>query len=85
MATPGGQAAIMAGGCRSRSRSCTDTVPKTMIGISGTGRSILDRHLDRQVEYGVSDARCGADNTVTSRRRHRLADRRIRVRATRQA
>lgn len=49
------QAVILAGGTGSRLRPYTDTVPKTMIEIPGTGRTILGHQLDWLVESGVSD------------------------------
>jgi len=49
------QAIILAGGKGSRLRPLTDTRPKTMIEIPGTGRSILEHQLDWLAAEGVTD------------------------------
>lgn len=49
------QAIILAGGTGSRLRPYTDTIPKTMVEIPGTGRSILAHQLDWLAEEGVTD------------------------------
>lgn len=49
------QAIILAGGTGSRLRPLTDTRPKTMIEIPGTGRSILEHQLEWLAEDGVTD------------------------------
>jgi NDP-sugar pyrophosphorylase family protein len=50
------QAVVLAGGKGSRLRPFTDTLPKTLIEIPGTGRSILGHQLDWLAEAGVTDA-----------------------------
>jgi NDP-sugar pyrophosphorylase family protein len=61
MATPSApdeqvtQAIILAGGTGSRLKPLTDTRPKTMLEIPGTGRSILAHQLDWLAEEGVTD------------------------------
>jgi NDP-sugar pyrophosphorylase family protein len=50
------QAVILAGGTGSRLRPYTDTRPKTMVEIPGTGRTILEHQLDWLAEEGVTDA-----------------------------
>jgi NDP-sugar pyrophosphorylase family protein len=49
------QAVILAGGKGSRLRPYTDTVPKTLIEIPGTGRPILGHQLEWLAEEGVTD------------------------------
>lgn len=49
------QAVILAGGKGSRLRPYTDTLPKTLIEIPGTGRPILGHQLDWLAEEGVTD------------------------------
>jgi NDP-sugar pyrophosphorylase family protein len=49
------QAVILAGGKGSRLRPYTDTVPKTLIEIPGTGRPILGHQLDWLAQEGVTD------------------------------
>jgi NDP-sugar pyrophosphorylase family protein len=49
------QAIVLAGGTGSRLRPLTDTRPKTMIEIPGTGRTILQHQLDWLAEEGVTD------------------------------
>ncbi len=49
------QAVILAGGKGSRLRPYTDTIPKTLIEIPGTGRPILDHQLQWLAEEGVRD------------------------------
>jgi NDP-sugar pyrophosphorylase family protein len=50
------QAVILAGGTGSRLRPYTDTRPKTMVEIPGTGRTILEHQLDWLAAEGVTDA-----------------------------
>ena len=54
-AHPVTQAILLAGGTGSRLRPYTDTVPKTMIEIPGTGRTILEHQLDWLAAEGVTD------------------------------
>ena len=49
------QAIVLAGGTGSRLRPYTDTRPKTMVEIPGTGRTILQHQLDWLAEEGVTD------------------------------
>jgi len=49
------QAVILAGGQGSRLRPYTDTIPKTLIEIPGTGQPILRHQLDWLAEEGVTD------------------------------
>lgn len=49
------QAIVLAGGKGSRLRPLTDTRPKTLIEIPGTGRTILEHQLDWLAEEGVTD------------------------------
>ncbi|HWG23457.1 nucleotidyltransferase family protein [Actinospica sp.] len=49
------QAIVLAGGKGSRLRPHTDTRPKTLIEIPGTGRTILEHQLDWLAEEGVTD------------------------------
>jgi NDP-sugar pyrophosphorylase family protein len=49
------QAVILAGGKGSRLRPYTDTMPKTLIQIPGTGRPILSHQLEWLAEEGVTD------------------------------
>jgi NDP-sugar pyrophosphorylase family protein len=49
------QAIVLAGGTGSRLRPYTDTRPKTMVEIPGTGRTILEHQLDWLAEEGVTD------------------------------
>jgi NDP-sugar pyrophosphorylase family protein len=49
------QAVILAGGKGSRLRPYTDTLPKTLIEIPGTGRPILGHQLEWLAEEGVTD------------------------------
>ncbi|HET9171119.1 MAG TPA: nucleotidyltransferase family protein [Actinospica sp.] len=49
------QAIVLAGGKGSRLRPYTDTRPKTLIEIPGTGRTILEHQLDWLAEEGVTD------------------------------
>ena len=53
--SPTTQAVILAGGKGSRLRPYTDTLPKTLIEIPGTGRPILGHQLDWLAEEGVTD------------------------------
>ena len=46
---------MLAGGTGSRLRPYTDTRPKTMVEIPGTGRTILEHQLDWLAEEGVTD------------------------------
>ena len=46
---------MLAGGKGSRLRPHTDTRPKTLIEIPGTGRTILEHQLDWLAEEGVTD------------------------------
>ena len=46
---------MLAGGTGSRLRPYTDTRPKTMVEIPGTGRTILQHQLDWLAEEGVTD------------------------------
>ncbi len=55
-AAPVTQAIVLAGGRGSRLRPHTDTRPKTLIEIPGTGRTILEHQLDWLAEEGVTDA-----------------------------
>jgi NDP-sugar pyrophosphorylase family protein len=54
-AAPVTQAIVLAGGKGSRLRPHTDTRPKTLIEIPGTGRTILEHQLDWLAEDGVTD------------------------------
>jgi len=49
------QAVVLAGGTGSRLRPFTDTRPKTMVEIPGTGRTILEHQLDWLAAEGVTD------------------------------
>jgi NDP-sugar pyrophosphorylase family protein len=49
------QAVVLAGGTGSRLRPYTDTRPKTMVEIPGTGRTILQHQLDWLAAEGVTD------------------------------
>lgn len=54
-AGPVTQAIVLAGGKGSRLRPYTDTLPKTLIEIPGTGRTILEHQLDWLAAEGVTD------------------------------
>jgi NDP-sugar pyrophosphorylase family protein len=49
------QAVVLAGGTGSRLRPYTDSRPKTMVEIPGTGRTILEHQLDWLAAEGVKD------------------------------
>jgi NDP-sugar pyrophosphorylase family protein len=54
-AGPVTQAIVLAGGKGSRLRPYTDTLPKTLIEIPGTGRTIIEHQLDWLAAEGVTD------------------------------
>jgi NDP-sugar pyrophosphorylase family protein len=55
VAAPVSQAIVLAGGKGSRLRPYTDTRPKTLVEIPGTGRTILEHQLYWLAEEGVTD------------------------------
>ena len=63
------QAIVLAGGKGSRLRPHTDTRPKTLIEIPGTGRTILEHQLHWLAEEGVTDVvvSCGHLHEVLER------------------
>ena len=75
------QAIVLAGGKGSRLRPLTDTRPKTLIEIPGTGRTILEHQLDWLAEEGVTDVvlSCGYLADVLERW---IADTELPVRVT---